>query len=229
MPVGRMRTKLSEMKKSKGRRPTDVEVFEDPAVPGPVPAVGLPYTVFFPVNGTLHPADLEHASQLPRHGDVVEYIDEHGACHRFEVAEVIHTLQLSAGRRPRVREESIPNAFARDENEPAEAPGDGGLLRAGLPKVILRSAAEPAGATREESGFRVRLTGQPAQAADTGGSPRNRRAGKTAPAAEAVETVPTPQAEQATETRQAAQTRRPRRAARPAGTRRVRSQESKRG
>jgi hypothetical protein len=144
------------MKKSKARRPTDVEIFEDPAVPGPVPAVGLPYTVFFPIDGTLHPADLEHASQLPRVGDAVEYIDEHGACHRFEVAEVVHTLQLSAGRRPRVWEEKIPNAFARDEHQPAEAPGDGGLLRAGLPKVILRSAAEPNGATREEAGFRVR-------------------------------------------------------------------------
>lgn len=171
------------MKQSKARRPSDVEIFEDPAVPGPVPAVGLPYTVFFPIDGSLHPADLEHASQLPRVGDAVEYIDERGACHRFEVAEVIHTLQLSAGRRPLVREEMIPSAFARDENEPAEAPGDGGLLRAGLPKVILRRASEQAGATGEEAGFRVRRTAQPgANARRSARSAQPDETGRTPPA-----------------------------------------------
>lgn len=145
----------------------------DPAIAGPK---GPPYTVFFPVDGTLRPADLEHPSSLPRKGDVVEYIDEQGRCHRFEVAEVIHTLQVAADRRPRVRDEAIPSAFARDERQAAEMPGDGGLIRAGLPKVILREAPSTA-STREEGGFTVRrsdVAGSAASAAPRAGATRRR-------------------------------------------------------
>jgi hypothetical protein len=166
------------MPKSHNRRAAEDEPGVDPAIAG---QTGPPYTVFFPIDGTLHPADLEHPSSLPRAGDTVEYIDEHGACHRFEVAEVIHTLQMAADRRPRVGDEAIPNAFARGDGKPAERPGDGGLLRAGLPKVILREArsTEP---TREEGGFTVRRTDDGSQEAAvreqmrTAAKPRRSRA-----------------------------------------------------
>ena len=146
---------------------------KDPAIAG---SRGSTYTVYFPADGTYRPADLDHPSDLPRPGDVVEYIDEQGHCHRYEVAEVIHTLQVAADHRPRVRDESIPSAFARDDHQSPELPGDGGLLRSGLPKVILREA-RPTESTREESGFTVRLSDVgPAQPAGAGVAKATRKA-----------------------------------------------------
>lgn len=101
---------------------------------------GMPYTVHFPDGeGGYVGADLEYPAPLPRVGDVLEYIDERGACRRYRVREVIHTLQSSAANRPAVEEgTSSPVAVARsDDGEAAERPGEGGLVRAGLPKVLL--------------------------------------------------------------------------------------------
>jgi hypothetical protein len=117
---------------------------------------GMPYTVYFPEGETLHPADLEHAAPLPRVGDSLEYIDERGTCRRYVVREVIHTVQAAARQRPLVgSSDETPAAFARDEDEESERPGDGGSLRAGLPKVILADAAEDHHATVGLGGFRM--------------------------------------------------------------------------
>jgi len=97
----------------------------------------VPYTVTFPGSEGPRSADLEHAAPLPRVGDVVEYLDERGGSRRYRVRQVIHTLQVSAGMRPTVAERGSPAAFARDDHEDAEVPGDGGSLRAGLPRIIL--------------------------------------------------------------------------------------------
>ncbi|HEX2141272.1 MAG TPA: hypothetical protein VHK28_03195 [Candidatus Limnocylindria bacterium] len=105
---------------------------------------GMPYTVHFPYEGDYLGADLEHPAPLPRVGDVVEYFDERGACHRFRVREVIHTLQTSAAYRPAVADGTAsPQSVARlDEDVEAEPPGGSGVVRAGLPKVILETVRE---------------------------------------------------------------------------------------
>lgn len=99
---------------------------------------GMPYTVHFPDGDGFIGADVEHPAPLPRVGDSVEYIDEAGGSHRYRVREVIHTLQSSAAHRPRVEDQDAsPDSLARVDGEPAERPGESGLVRAGLPKVIL--------------------------------------------------------------------------------------------
>ncbi|MGH2456894.1 MAG: hypothetical protein ACRDHD_11645, partial [Candidatus Limnocylindria bacterium] len=89
-------------------------------------------------------ADLEHAAPLPRAGDLVEYIDERGATHRYRVREVVHTLQTSAANRPAVEDgQASPQALARvGEDDAAEAPGGAGIVRAGLPRVVLEVLGE---------------------------------------------------------------------------------------
>jgi len=111
---------------------------------------GMPYTVYFPDGDGFRGADLEYPAPLPRVGDTVDYIDERGATHRFQVREVVHTLQTSAADRPSVKEgPASPNSLARTDNA-AEPPGGAGALRAGLPEVFLgpmkpdaRPAAKP--------------------------------------------------------------------------------------
>ncbi len=116
--------------------------------PGPTEPIwpmGLPYTVYFPSDdGMQRSADLEHPAPVPRVGEIVEYIDERGRRERFVVREVVHTLQTSATGRPSVGSEAYAaTSIARDEGQAGEAPGDGGELRAGLPKVFLdRAPAE---------------------------------------------------------------------------------------
>ncbi len=102
---------------------------------GPWPN-GMPYTVQFPGEAG-DAADLEHPAPLPRAGDVVEYIDETGATHRYRVREVVHTLQTTSAHRPHVADgPASPQAIARvADGDTAEQPGEGGELRAGLPKV----------------------------------------------------------------------------------------------
>lgn len=98
---------------------------------------GIPFTVHFPDGEGWIGADLEYPAPLPRVGDTVEYIDETGASRRYRVREVIHTLQTSAAHRHAVEEGSAsPQAVERVGGEP-EKPGQGGLVRAGLPKVVL--------------------------------------------------------------------------------------------
>jgi hypothetical protein len=98
---------------------------------------GMPYTVHFPDGEGYIAADLEHPAPLPRVGDTVEYIDETGACRRYRVREVIHTIQTSAAYRHPVEQGSAsPQAIARVEGDP-EKPGQTGLVRGGLPKVVL--------------------------------------------------------------------------------------------
>ncbi|HEX3220020.1 MAG TPA: hypothetical protein VHU77_08350 [Candidatus Limnocylindria bacterium] len=101
---------------------------------------GMPYTVQFPeADGAA--ADLEYPAHLPRVGDLVEYIDEGGTRHRYQVSSVVHTLQSSAAGRPRVDEaDASPQSVAQpDEDVPAEQPGASGQVRAGLPKVFLET------------------------------------------------------------------------------------------
>ena len=101
---------------------------------------GTPYTVYFPAGDGFRGADLEHPAPLPRVGDSVDYIDERGTSRRFRVRDVIHTLQTSAAARPSVKEgDASPNALARTDDAPAEAPGGAGALRAGLPEVFLEA------------------------------------------------------------------------------------------
>ena len=79
---------------------------------GPWPN-GMPYTVQFPGEAG-DAADLEHPAPLPRTGDVVEYIDETGATHRYRVREVVHTLQTTSAHRPHVADgPASPQAIAR--------------------------------------------------------------------------------------------------------------------
>lgn len=101
---------------------------------------GMPYTVHFPDGDGYLGADVEHPAPLPRVGDIVEYVDEAGAARRYRVREVVHTLQSSAAHRPHVADEGAsPNTLVRLDGEPGERPGDGGLVRAGLPKVFLEA------------------------------------------------------------------------------------------
>ena len=117
----------------------------------------FPYTVFFPGDEAMHPSDLEHRAPLPRVGDTVEYIDKKGGCRRYVVRAVVHTLQASASERDRVADRaSTPATFAHGEEELAEIPGDGGALRAGLPKVFLEEMpAQAEGDQREVAGWNV--------------------------------------------------------------------------
>ncbi len=102
---------------------------------------GMPYTLHFPDGESYVDADLEHPAPLPRVGDTVEYIDETGACRRYRVREVIHTIQSSATYRPHVEDApASPQSIARVQGEPSEKPGQGGLVRAGLPQVLLEEA-----------------------------------------------------------------------------------------
>jgi hypothetical protein len=112
-----------------------------PSEPGP--PGGTPYTVHFPAGAPLDAADLEHPAPLPRVGDVVEYIDEDLASHRFVVREVVHTLQ------PAHPEDGHPRGRGAADDQPgveprppaeARPPAE---LRSGLPKVFLESPAEP--------------------------------------------------------------------------------------
>jgi len=115
------------------------DVTEPNAPDGAWPS-GMPYTVHFPDGDGYIGADLEHPAPLPRVGDMVEYLDETGATRHFRVREVVHTLQSSASHRPRVEDEDAsPDALARVHGEPPERPGEGGVIRAGLPKVILEA------------------------------------------------------------------------------------------
>ncbi|HEY7331883.1 MAG TPA: hypothetical protein VH859_02895 [Candidatus Limnocylindria bacterium] len=120
------------------------DTIEETAPEGAWPS-GMPYTVHFPDGEGYIGADLEHPAPLPRVGDLVEYLDETGATRRFRVHEVVHTLQSSAAHRPRVEDEGAsPDSIARVDGEPPERPGESGVLRAGLPKVILEPAEEEA-------------------------------------------------------------------------------------
>ncbi len=106
---------------------------------------GMPYTVHFPDGEGSIGADLEYPAPLPSVGDTVEYLDETGAIRRFRVREVVHTLQSSAAHRPRVADEDAsPDSIARVDGESPERPGECGVVRAGLPKVILEAADPPA-------------------------------------------------------------------------------------
>jgi hypothetical protein len=111
-----------------------------PNAPAPWPS-GMPYTLLFPTTDgeDYVGADLEHPAPLPRIGDTLEYIDEAGGCHRYRVREVIHTIQSSAAQRRSVREGcGAPEAIARPgDRDEAERPGTTGIVRAGLPKVLL--------------------------------------------------------------------------------------------
>lgn len=98
---------------------------------------GVPYTLVFPGSEGSLAADLEYPAALPRVGDIVTYIDAAGAATRFRVSEVVHTVQSSAASRPAVEDGSTtPNAVQPDPG-PAEEPGGSGLVRAGLPSVLL--------------------------------------------------------------------------------------------
>lgn len=118
-------------------RAADHDVTEPNAPDGAWPG-GTPYTVYFPDGDGYIGADLEHPAPLPRVGDTIEYYDETGDCRRYRVREVIHTMQTSAVHRPAVEEGSAsPQTIARPEGERPERPGEGGVVRAGLPKVLL--------------------------------------------------------------------------------------------
>ena len=104
---------------------------------------GMPYSVAFPDGDGYLDADLEHPAPLPRVGDTVEYIDETGTRRRYRVREVIHTVQSSAAYRPPVEGGSAsPQSIARVDGEASEKPGQGGLVRAGLPRVLLEEAGD---------------------------------------------------------------------------------------
>jgi hypothetical protein len=100
---------------------------------------GVTWTVRFPEGEEPPFADLEYAAPLPRVGDAVEYIDEHGRPHRYRVREVVHTLQSSATGRPSIDEATFtPASVARGD---ADGEGARDVLRAGLPTVVLEAAA----------------------------------------------------------------------------------------
>jgi hypothetical protein len=136
--TGKKRHPMVEQPKSDAP-PTGRGVTRPNALDGAWPS-GMPYTVHFPDGEGSLGADLEHPAPLPRVGDTVEYLDETGACRRFRVREVIHTLQSSAAHRPRVEQGAAsPDAIARVDGQPAERPGESGVVRAGLPKVLLEA------------------------------------------------------------------------------------------
>ena len=79
-------------------------------------------------------ADLEYAAPLPRVGERIEFISEHGNRRYYRVTDVVHTLQPSASDRPPVRAEgSSPNSILTDGADDG-APRS---LRAGLPRVVV--------------------------------------------------------------------------------------------
>jgi hypothetical protein len=120
---------------------TDPNHETEPNAPDGAWPAGMPYTVHFPDGDGFIGADLEYPAPLPRVGDSVEYLDETGATRRFRVRDVVHTLQSSAAHRPRVEDEDAsPDSIARVDGEPPERPGESGVVRAGLPKVILEAS-----------------------------------------------------------------------------------------
>ncbi len=106
-------------------------------------STGTPYTVIFPTDGGPLPADLEHPAALPRIGETVEYLDHGGHRQLYVVVDVVHTLQVASEHRPMVgAQPSLPAGMAREQGAPGEAPSSGGVLRAGLPRVVLAEAKE---------------------------------------------------------------------------------------
>ena len=98
------------------------------------PPLLLPWTLV--VEAENWAADLEHGAALPRVGERIEFIGDDGARRMFVVESIVHTLQHASSDRPSVgSEERGPNALVNDA--PADAPR---ILRAGLPRVIVRSA-----------------------------------------------------------------------------------------
>ena len=127
MPTKKKQPRHDERRAHLTRQDTAEEAWPD----------GMPYTVYFPDGDGFRGADLEYPAPLPRVGDTVEYIDERGARHQYQVRQVVHTLQTSAADRPSVKEgPASPNSLARTDDA-AEAPGGAGALRAGLPEVFL--------------------------------------------------------------------------------------------
>jgi hypothetical protein len=113
---------------------------DSPDAPGPEQGGGppalMPWTLVVEDEGWS--ADLEHGAPLPRIGDRVEFIADDGQQRSFRVFDVVHTIQRSAGERPRVREEHAgPNSTVdRPSNEPPRE------LRAGLPRVYVSAEGE---------------------------------------------------------------------------------------
>lgn len=99
------------------------------------PPDALPWTLVVEDEGWS--ADLEHGVQLPCTGDRIEYITEHGERRMYVVDAVVHTLQRSSSERPPVADaERGPNTLV-DAGANPEPPG---LLRAGLPRVVVHRA-----------------------------------------------------------------------------------------
>lgn len=112
------------------------EAQSDPFGPeeGGGPPLLMPWTLV--VEAENWAADLEHGAALPRVGERIEFIGDDGARRMFVVESIVHTLQHASSDRPSVgSEERGPNALVNDA--PADAPR---ILRAGLPRVIVRSA-----------------------------------------------------------------------------------------
>jgi hypothetical protein len=126
-------------------RPTDVERHpEEPGPPG-----GTPYTVHFPAGAPLDAADLAHPAPLPHVGDVVEYIDEELASHRFVVREVVHTLQPAHPEEAHARPRGAPTEGRGDQPGPEQRPP--AELRSGLPKVFLEAETAAGAGTQRRS------------------------------------------------------------------------------
>lgn len=99
------------------------------------PPDALPWTLVVEDEGWS--ADLEHGVQLPCAGDRVEYITERGERRMYVVDAVVHTLQRSSSERPPVADAARgPNTLVESGGS-AEPPG---LLRAGLPRVVVHRA-----------------------------------------------------------------------------------------
>jgi hypothetical protein len=109
-------------------RPGDETGLEE----GGGPPDALPWTLV--VEDEDWSADLEHGAELPRVGELIEYIADDGAQRRFRVREIIHTVQSSAAERPAVREETVgPNTTVAGAGDRVPR-----ALRAGLPRVVVR-------------------------------------------------------------------------------------------
>jgi hypothetical protein len=107
----------------------------------PGPPGGTPYTVHFPPGAPLDAADLEHPAPLPRVGDVVEYIDEELASHRYVVREVVHTLQPAHPKAAHPRPRGAP--VDQPDDQSGHEPRPPAELRSGLPKVFLEAETAP--------------------------------------------------------------------------------------
>ncbi len=124
---------------------TDVERRDDErddlgelgAAQGGGPPAALPWTLVVEGDDGWS-ADLEHGAVLPCVDDFVEFISADGRHLVYRVTRIVHTVQPSAGDRPRVRDERLgPNAIVDgDDGRPVRE------LRAGLPRVFVRP--EPA-------------------------------------------------------------------------------------